>query len=257
MIFRDPDNYSLDYRNSQVFLVKNNCCIIRFYSKRLFRLREGSMPLHNIISEISFGAKGGADSFSPAGFDTPAADFRWNRDTEASITVPVTAAGSGLYVDMLLTPLDTGNGYPHEKMNVSSGGRPVGSIAVTKHGKYRVTVSPDLVKNGTLKLDFSFPGASLRSGSKHSVAFSSIHISRKVLPVDLFSRLMQNAIYFCVYEQDRPITQKDGTIRYLPSFQAVGMSTEYYRDCRNWKSNTIMISTSDEKLMSEMKKARK
>jgi hypothetical protein len=171
--------------------------------------------------------------------------------------VPVEAAGAGLYVDMLLAPLDTGNGYPHEKMNVTAGGRLIGSLAVTKRGKYRVTVSPDLLKNGTLKLVFSFPGARLRSGSKHSVAFSSIQISRKVLPVDLFTRLMQNALYYCVYDQDRPITQRDGTIRYLPAFQAIGMSTEYYRDSRNWKSNTIMISTSDEKLMSEMKKSRK
>jgi hypothetical protein len=257
MIFRDPDNYSIDYRNSQVFLVKNNLCLIRFYSKKLFRLRDGSMPLHNIISDIGFGAGAGADSFSPTGFDAPAADFRWNRDAEASITVPVEAAGAGLYVDMLLAPLDTGNGYPHEKMNVTAGGRLIGSLAVTKRGKYRVTVSPDLLKNGTLKLVFSFPGARLRSGSKHSVAFSSIQISRKVLPVDLFTRLMQNALYYCVYDQDRPITQRDGTIRYLPAFQAIGMSTEYYRDSRNWKSNTIMISTSDEKLMSEMKKSRK
>ena len=255
LVFNDLGRYSLDYKNSLVYIVKENDLLIRFYSKKLFRMRDKTMPLHNTISSITFSAAGNSASFSAAGFTPAQGKSRRNSGPASSMDIPVTPQGTDLYLDMELAPASSGSGYSYEKMSVSANGRSIGTVSVTKKGKYRLTVPSALLKDSSLKLKFAFPGKSTGNGG--NISFYSINISKKVLPLELFERLMKNAVYYCIYDGDRPVNQSDGSVRYLPVFQTLGISTEYFRDNRNWKSNTVMITTSDKRLLDEMKKARK
>jgi hypothetical protein len=71
---------------------------------------------------------------------------------------------------------------------------------------------------------------------------------------DLFDRLIKNGMLFCIRTGTVRIKTDDGRTRYLPSYEALGMATEYFKDYKGWPSHTIMMSTSNEQLSKEMEK---
>lgn len=72
---------------------------------------------------------------------------------------------------------------------------------------------------------------------------------------ELLPRVIANGVLFCVRTGDREFRQPDGKIRYLPELEAVGLATEYHRDYKKWKSNTIVFATSDEELYRKIREA--
>ncbi len=71
---------------------------------------------------------------------------------------------------------------------------------------------------------------------------------------DLFDRLIKNGMLFCIRTGTVRIKTEDGRTRYLPSYEALGMATEYFKNYKEWPSHTIMMSTSNEHLSKEMEK---
>ncbi|MFW5770121.1 MAG: hypothetical protein ACOCX9_01670, partial [Spirochaetota bacterium] len=71
---------------------------------------------------------------------------------------------------------------------------------------------------------------------------------------DLFDRLIKNGMLFCIRTGTVPVKTGDGRTRYLPSYEALGMATEYFKNYKKWPSHTIMMSTSNEHLSKEMEK---
>ncbi len=71
---------------------------------------------------------------------------------------------------------------------------------------------------------------------------------------DLFDRLIKNGMLFCIRTGTVRIKTEDGRTRYLPSYEALGMATEYFKNYKDWPSHTIMMSTSNEHLSKEMEK---
>jgi len=71
---------------------------------------------------------------------------------------------------------------------------------------------------------------------------------------DLFDRLIKNGMLFCIRTGTVRIKTEDGRTRYLPSYEALGMATEYFKNYKEWPSHTIMMSTSNEHLSNEMEK---
>ncbi len=65
---------------------------------------------------------------------------------------------------------------------------------------------------------------------------------------ELMPRILTNSVLFCIRTDDREIRMNDGRIRYEPSFEAVGLGTEYVRDYEKWRSHTIMFATSNKDL---------
>jgi hypothetical protein len=73
---------------------------------------------------------------------------------------------------------------------------------------------------------------------------------------EIMPRVVQNGIAFCIRMGETESTGADGITRFIPTFEAVGFSTEYYRDYREWKSNTIVFASSDKELDRKIKEAK-
>ncbi|MCX7678299.1 MAG: hypothetical protein N2316_03690 [Spirochaetes bacterium] len=71
----------------------------------------------------------------------------------------------------------------------------------------------------------------------------------------LIDRLFKNAIAYVVPRGEKPIKDEYGHTVFLPYYEAIGLSTEYFKNYSKWESNTIMMSTSDEELKRKMKAA--
>ena len=77
------------------------------------------------------------------------------------------------------------------------------------------------------------------------------------IPYDeLLPRVIGNAILFCVRSGEKEVKGPDGRTRYAPCFEAVGMSTEYIRNYKKWRSATIVFASSDEDLYRKIREAR-
>ena len=258
-VFENINEYSLDLRKREVYLLKDNA-LIKFYGKRLFNIRESIMPLNNVIATAEFGAAGNSDNFAAIGFTSPPQqDLRWNDTSAPSLEFTVDKPTSDLFVDMHLAPPWVEEPYTCKKVEVFANDTSVGSITVTGKGRYRVMVPANLVTDNKLKLNFYVTGTvGVDKKIPHArIAFYSVSISKKIMQDDFFARLMKNGVFYCVYEKDVLMTQADGTMKYIPMYSAVGMSTEYYKNNKNWRGSTVAITSSDEVLIDRVKKMKK
>ncbi len=74
---------------------------------------------------------------------------------------------------------------------------------------------------------------------------------------ELLSRLAHNGVAFCVRTGEVESTGPDGITRFIPTFEAAGFATEYFRDYRDWKSNSVIFATNDKELDKKIKDAKK
>ncbi len=65
---------------------------------------------------------------------------------------------------------------------------------------------------------------------------------------DLVDRLVRNSIAFAIPRGVKEVKDWEGRLWHIPYFEAVGLSTEYYRDYAKWKSMTMLFGTSNEEL---------
>ncbi len=75
--------------------------------------------------------------------------------------------------------------------------------------------------------------------------------------LEILPRLVNNAIFFCVRRDNDVQTGPDGKTRMVPVFEALGMSTEYFRDNGNWRSSTIVFGSDTKDLDELIEKNRK
>lgn len=68
---------------------------------------------------------------------------------------------------------------------------------------------------------------------------------------NILPRLIKNAIFYCVRRENAEKRELDGRIRIVPVYEALGMSTEYFKDYKKWRSNTIVFG-SDTKDLDEL-----
>ncbi len=71
----------------------------------------------------------------------------------------------------------------------------------------------------------------------------------------LIDRLLKNAIAYALPCGEKKIKDEYGHTVYVPYYEAIGMSTEYFKNYAKWENNTLMISTSDRELKMRMKEA--
>ncbi len=71
----------------------------------------------------------------------------------------------------------------------------------------------------------------------------------------LIDRLLKNAIAYAVPRGEKKIKDEYGHTVYVPYYEAIGMSTEYFKNYAKWENNTLMMSTSDRELKKKMKEA--
>jgi hypothetical protein len=76
-----------------------------------------------------------------------------------------------------------------------------------------------------------------------------------VVSPELFDRLMKNAIFFCAYAGDREVLTDDGFTWVIPHFEAIGMGTEYHKNNRNWRNQTLLFGTDNKEYKEKMQQA--
>ena len=89
--------------------------------------------------------------------------------------------------------------------------------------------------------------------------FSIIDAAQKAKLPDIASlekRLLLNSIAFCVHRGEKRITDDKGYVLHVPLYEALGLTTEYFRDYANWRSNTLMLGTKDSELKKKIREAR-
>jgi hypothetical protein len=72
---------------------------------------------------------------------------------------------------------------------------------------------------------------------------------------ELFDRLLANAVFYCIYEDDKELDGGNGITYMVPRFEAIGLSTGYFRNDRDWKDRTILLGTDDKEYREKIKNA--
>jgi len=72
---------------------------------------------------------------------------------------------------------------------------------------------------------------------------------------ELAELLIKNAEIFCIPGGKKKITDTEGKTRIVNYYDAIGMSTRFLKNDRDWRSRTIMVSTSRKDLKEMIKKA--
>jgi hypothetical protein len=69
--------------------------------------------------------------------------------------------------------------------------------------------------------------------------------------------LMANSVLFCVYDGLREIKNSDGTVSFVHHYRAAGLTSEYVKNRKDWRSHTVLFGTSDKEIKNEIQKIQK
>jgi hypothetical protein len=259
-VLKDFDSMIADRESQTIYLVKNNAYMIRFFSYDLFKLLDASRPVHDVLHAITFGTQGNAAAYTLKGLGVQDKKGTWIAETSMTAQLVLPPGTPDCYLDLEAAPR-LFRERPYQPCLIYANGTLVGKKILLHREKFRTLIPKDLTAAGTLTLTLSFPSAcssrNIQDESKDpvpGVMLTSMAVSRRNTESELFDRLINNGIFFCIAEGDRPLVRQDGTVQHIPSFEVLGMTTEYFKDSESWRSNTIMLGTSNTKLIEEMKK---
>ncbi len=68
----------------------------------------------------------------------------------------------------------------------------------------------------------------------------------------LIDRLVKNSVAYCIYAGEKEMKDQANRTRFVPLFEAIGVSTEYFKNYQNWQGNTIMFGTGNGELKKKM-----
>jgi hypothetical protein len=109
---------------------------------------------------------------------------------------------------------------------------------------------------GSRTVYFSKPGVlTVKFFSRRFFRFARDMHNMNIPYEELLPRLVSNGILFCVRSGETEVREPSGRVRYVPNMEAIGMSTEYVRDYRKWKSTSVVFATSDENLYKRVREA--
>lgn len=133
-----------------------------------------------------------------------------------------------------------------------------------------MSFSKQYIKSGELRIFDKFMDYELKEGERKVVFFGAGYDyavefeSKKLFSIlngsedaDLKELLLKNAETFCLYSGEKPFVDKDGITRYIHTFDAVGLSTRYLKNDKDWKKKTIMVSTSRKDLQQKLQNAQR
>ncbi|PKL39131.1 MAG: hypothetical protein CVV44_09710 [Spirochaetae bacterium HGW-Spirochaetae-1] len=259
-VLKDFDVMIADRESHTIYLIKNNAYMLHFFSYDIFKLLDASRPVHGVLHAITFGPQGNAEAYILNGLGVQDKKGTWIAETSVTFQMILPSGTNDCYLDLEAAPRLLRE-RPYQPCLIYANGTLVGKKVLLHREKFRTLIPKELATAGVLKLTLSFPPACSYEGlaeeSKNpapEVLLTSMTISQRDTESELFDRLIKNGIYFCIAEGDRPFVRQDGTVQHLPSFEVLGMTTEYFKDSEDWRSNTVMIGTSNTKLIEEMKK---
>ena len=73
----------------------------------------------------------------------------------------------------------------------------------------------------------------------------------------LMNIIMANSAVFCIYDGLKEIKNNDGTVSFVHQYRGAGLTGEYVKNRKDWKSHTLLFSTSDKEIKKEIQKVQK
>lgn len=262
-ILRGTGDYIIDRTNRTIYLLDNNSYIVKFYSKRLFKL-------YDIIPEstepvlLSFGKSGNARGRLIKGWGFEADDHIWNKGDYLELRVPLKKYSTGTEVNFYFAGTRRRDEDSIQRAIVSINGIKLAEFEIGKNGRFRALIPQDFpVDDGEVVMGIELPNApKINSGAQKNeayglaVALNKITLSEYNEERDFFRKLMNNAISFCVLRGEKELVLKDGTRMMLPLYEAMGLATEYYKDLKDWKKYALLFASSDEEIQDKIKQER-
>ncbi|HOU84004.1 MAG TPA: hypothetical protein PLA54_06350 [Spirochaetota bacterium] len=133
-----------------------------------------------------------------------------------------------------------------------------------------MSFSKQYINNGELRIFDNFTNYELKERERKVIFFGKDYDyavefeSKKLFNIlngsnddDLKILLLKNAETFCLYSGEKSYIDKDGKTRYIHTFDAVGLSTRYLKNDKDWKKKTIMVSTSRKDLQQKLQNAQR
>jgi hypothetical protein len=74
---------------------------------------------------------------------------------------------------------------------------------------------------------------------------------------DLTETLLKNSILFCVSNGEAEHRLENGEVRYVPSLEVFSLCTQYFNECREWPSSSLLFATKNKELRKRMDDAMK
>ncbi len=110
---------------------------------------------------IHFGQGGGSEKFRVSGWGDTEPNFTWSLGNSATLSFPVSSAGSALNVRFKMSAMINPPSFPQQPVELLANGHKIADWQVGSLADFRATVPADVVKsgNGVLKLQLNTPKA--------------------------------------------------------------------------------------------------
>jgi len=74
---------------------------------------------------------------------------------------------------------------------------------------------------------------------------------------EIFNRILRNAVVFALPKGSEEYLDENGVMRVVNYYEAVGVTSEYYKNYKNWASNTMLFVSNMGKIQDMIKQIRK
>jgi|GEM_PF-4580690 len=69
---------------------------------------------------------------------------------------------------------------------------------------------------------------------------------------EFMDRIMKNSSIFCIYKGLKEEAMEDGKFRYIHHYDAMGITSEYFKNRSDWSEKTLLFGTSNKELRKKM-----
>lgn len=252
------DRFFTDRERSSLYGVRHNGYMIKLFSHKFFHIIEEGMGSSGLLHRISFGQKGNYSRYKTTGWKVKNISSSYNTETVASISMKLKKKKEPLQFNMLLIPqLNYKKKIYHRIFSVRINGRVVATICTDRKAWHSINIPKNLAGTENLKIELLAGNEVQFDGGKGSLLIIKANLVEKPAGSILRNRLINNSILFGLPAGEVEYINKSGNTTVLPYYKAAGIASEYFKNYTNWRSNTLLISTSDGKLKKEIKNAQK
>ncbi len=250
------DSYTTDTTRSRLYAVRPGKYAALLYSHKFFRIiEEGRGAAGNAI-KVTFGTKGNFRQFKTTGLKVAGNHTCIAGDKGCSLVLPLKKKMGEMQLNLLLRPrTDRKNKIFYRVFRLRVNSEDAGTFYADGKGWYQLDIPARFNGCKKLKIEIFSENEISRGGGRGSLYIIKANLVAKKPGVLLKKRLIKNSILFTVPAGHVEYTSPAGETSLLPLFKAAGIATEYFKNFNSWRSNTLLLSTSDGKLKSRIKKA--
>jgi|GEM_PF-3209817 len=255
-ILNDFDSTQLDWEGKTFYGINRKRLITSFYSENFFRILGEGASSTGLRESIVINEETETERYAFRGFAPPKKWGMVNEGDTVKLTIPCKTSGERMRINLLLKPLlNPSRGIYFRTCRVRVNNISLGRIFSDRGGWYSIIIPKNFPHRGTLDIGFDFRNVLQQKNLRRAFLFMKITLSTFPQKPVLKKRLTENAVFFNLPAGEVEVMEKTGETMLVPLFKAAGVVTEYSKNYKEWRAQTLLISTSDEKLKGEIRKA--